>query len=327
MNKNYISLELHKILQMLSDLAVSEECKKNCLRIKPSNDYDEVCQEVQKTDEAFVLSARFGTPNFKALLNPQPALERADAGAMLSLKKLLDIKDILSETRDVQKWYEETESSAAALDNLFSCLMPDKAFEERLASSILSETELADDASPELLSIRRKIIIKEGLVRERLSKIVKSSETQKYLQDNIITMRDGRYVVPVKSEYKDNISGLVHDTSASGATFFVEPMSVVEINNDIRVLQSREQAEIERIIRELSALCAERKMLIESNYSALMSLELLFSKSNLACRLEASKPAITNDGYINLIKARHPLISKDSIVPIDITLGNENNAL
>ena len=327
MNKHYYSLELHKIFAMLAEITVSDEAKQKVSEIVPSTDFVKVNKDLTETDDAFVLTAKYGTPNFKSIKDVSASLERANTGSVLNLKELLQIKDVLYSTSSIKHWYEQNDNTENSINHLFSALYPIKSVEKRLSEAILSETEIADDASSELQSIRRKITSKENLIREKLSKLIKNSEAQKALQDNIITIRDGRFVVPVKAENKGDIPGLVHDTSASGATYFVEPMSVVEINNDIRVLLSREQAEIERIIAELSALCASESSNIMNNYCKLIELEVIFAKASLAYKMNAYKPIVNQEGRIRLKKARHPLLDIKKAVPIDVNIGDGNNAL
>lgn len=327
MNKHYYSLELHKIFAMLAEITVSDEAKQKVSEIVPSTDFVKVNKDLTETDDAFVLTAKYGTPNFKSIKDVSASLERANTGSVLNLKELLQIKDVLYSTSSIKHWYEQNDNTENSINYLFSVLYPIKSLEKRLSEAILSETEIADDASSELQSIRRKITSKENLIREKLSKLIKNSEAQKALQDNIITIRDGRFVVPVKAENKGDIPGLVHDTSASGATYFVEPMSVVEINNDIRVLLSREQAEIERIIAELSALCASESSNIMNNYCKLIELEVVFAKASLAYKMNACKPIVNQEGRIRLKKARHPLLDIKKAVPIDVNIGDGNNAL
>ena len=326
MNKHFRSIELDKILSLVADIAVSDACKEKILNTKPNTDFETVLTEIDKTDEAFVLSAKFGTPGFIALEDIKSSIERAKTGAMLSLKELITIRSLLNSVSRISAWYTQVESSIS-LKHLFTGLIKLSELERTLNSSIISETELSDDASQELSAIRRKIISKDNQIRDKLSKMIKSTEFQKKLQDNIVTLRDGRFVIPVKAESKNEVPGLVHDTSSSGATFFIEPMSVVELNNEIKVLQAKEQAEIERIIRELSTMCANEANSILFDYDLLIELEYYFSKATFASRTNSCKPKINNEGKINLIKARHPLIPKEKVVPVDIKIGYENTVM
>lgn len=314
---------------MLSAEASNERTKAMAEALEPQSDIDKVRADMQKTTDAFELSVKYGTPSFCNFKDIRNSLERADAGASLTFRELLDIAQMLSQIRSLSDWYKDCgdEDRDNSLSELFSSLMPNKFLEERIKDSILSEDEISDNASPELASIRRKIVQAGARIRETLDKMIRSAEVQKSLQDNIITIRDGRYVLPVKSEAKSSVPGLVHATSATGSTFFIEPMSVVEANNDIRILQSREQEEIERIIAELSAMCASHLITMAADFETCAELNLYFAKSNLGAKMRGSVPEISDDGKIELHKARHPLIDPKKVVPVDIKLGYDYNAL
>ena len=327
MNKYYRTLELHKILEMLAAEAVSEDCKSACLTVEPLSDFQAVRREMAKTDDAFSLASRFGTPKFTRIKNMAASLQRCQSGGVLSLRELLDIGNVLRQVRSLIDWHKQNEGVETSLSELFSLLSPNKYLEEKIFNAILSDEEVADAASPELATIRRKIASAGARIREQLDKMVRSPNVQKYLQDNLVTMRDGRYVVPVKVEYKNEVSGLVHDTSASGATLFVEPMGVVEANNEIRVLLVREKTEIERILAELSADCASAARPIADSYDVCIELELYFAKANLGARMRGCVPALSDEGVIRLKKARHPLIAPEQVVPIDVTLGETYSSL
>ncbi len=327
MNKYYTSLELHKILEMLADEASNELTKEMALSLEPISDLYKVRQEIKKTSDAFDLSVKYGTPAFGNFKDVRGALTRAKSGAKLTLRELLDIAYMLYQIRMLSDWHISCNNEETSLGYLFVSLAPNKYLEEKIKNAIVSEDEISDMASPALANIRRKIAQAGVKIRESLDKLVKNTEVQKSLQENIVTMRDGRYVLPVKAEHKGNIQGLVHATSSSGATYFVEPISVVESNNEIRVLQGEEQDEIERIIAELSSDCAAYAEIISENYLVCAELNLYFSKSNLAAKMRASVPEISDDGRIDLKKARHPLIDKSKVVPVDIKIGYDYDAL
>ncbi|MBP0963820.1 MAG: endonuclease MutS2 [Oscillospiraceae bacterium] len=329
MNKYYRSLELHKILEMLSAEASNERTKEMALALEPSSDLEYVRLELKKTNDCLNLSAKFGTPSFYNFKDIRNSVSRAKSGASLSLKELLSVAQMLKQIRVLTEWnhqciYEELENS---IGYLFESLCPNKQLETRIYESILSEDEIADTASSELASIRRKIAQAGIKIRESLDKLVKSSEVQKSLQESIVTLRDGRFVLPVKAEHKGKIPGLVHSASATGSTLFIEPMSVVEANNDIRILEAREQEEIERIIAELSSECAYMAETLTSDYETCAEINLYFAKANLAAKMNGSIPEISDDGVIELKKARHPLIDKSRVVPVDISLGGEYKAI
>lgn len=327
MNKYYKTLELHKVLEMLASCTSNETTKKMALEIEPCCDCEEVKREISKVSQAFELSVRFGTPPFSAFKDVNGHLRRAKSGGRLSLKDLLEILSVLKQIRDLSSWYKHCEDTETDLDYLFNNLIPDDMLLQRLETSIVSEEELSDGASSELASIRRKIRQTGSKLRSTLDKMVKSSSMQKCLQESVITMRDGRYVLPVKSEYKGAVPGLVHDTSSTGQTYFIEPMSIVDCNNDIRILESQEQEEIDRIIRALTAECAMRADSISEGWRVCTILNLYFAKSEFAARIKATAPVISDDGVIELKKARHPLIDPGRVVPVDISIGEDYNAL
>lgn len=327
MKKEYRKLELDKILALLSEQAYCDACKEKILKIKPCFDIDTVKQEIQKTDDAFTLSSKFGTPRFYNIKDICFSAKRAAQGSSLSLRELLDIGQVLKEVSGLCSWYSQCSGIETGLSEYFNMLCENKHLETTISNSIVSEEEIADSASPELASIRRAIQKKSLSVREQLDKLIKSKTNQKYLQESLVTMRDGRFVVPVKTEYRSEISGLVHDSSSSGATLFIEPMSVVEANNDIRLLKSREIEEIERIIREMSQLAGAFSEQLIKNYNNILELEIYFAKANLGANMKAVTPVITDKPCFRLIKARHPLIDREKIVPVTMELGYDYTSL
>lgn len=327
MNKYYKKLELDKILELLAEQTSSDSCRDKALKLSPSFDEAEIRRELQKTNDAFTLSAKFGTPRFRRIKDISFSLRRCKSGSALSFRELLDVADILRETNMLCDWFGQCESMENSLSEYFRELYPIKDLEQRISESIISEEEMSDAASPELASIRKRIVRQGMNIREQLDKLIKSRSTQKFLQEAIVTMRDGRYVVPVRSEYKNGVSGLVHDTSATGQTFFIEPMSVVEANNEIRVLKSREQAEIERITQELSARVGENADSIANNFRVAQILELYFAKANLGAKMRGVAANIVSEPRISLHQARHPLIDQNSVVPITVELGGAYSSL
>ncbi|WP_044973695.1 endonuclease MutS2 [Ruminococcus sp. HUN007] len=327
MDKYYKTLELQKVLEMLAAHTSNAATRQMALDIRPSSDCEEVKREIEKVSQAFELSVRFGTPPFSDFHDVNGHLRRAKSGGRLSLKDLLEVLAVLKQIKSLHDWYKHCEDTETELDYLFNNLIPNDALLMKLENSILSEEELSDGASSELASIRRKIRQTGAKLRSTLDKMVKSSSMQKCLQDAVVTMRDGRYVLPVKSEYKGAVPGLVHDTSATGQTYFIEPMSIVDCNNDIRILESQEQEEIDRIIRALTAECALSADSISEGWRVCTILNLYFAKSNFAAKIKATAPVISDDGVIELKKARHPLIDPEKVVPVDISIGEEYNAL
>lgn len=327
MNNYYKSLELHKILEMLSEEASNTKTKEMALALTPESDIDVVRSEMKKTSDAFDLSVKYGTPAFSNFKDIRGALHRASSGASLSLRELLDIAQMLYQVRMLSDWYKSTENEETSIGYLFVSLAPNKYLEDKIKNAIVSEDEISDMASHELANIRRKIAQAGVRIRESLDKLIRSSEVQKSLRENIVTMRDGRYVLPVKADFKGNVPGLVHATSATGSTYFIEPISVVEANNDIKVLQGEEQDEIDRIIAELSADCAAYAEALSADYVTCAEINLYFAKSNLGAKMRGCIPELSNDGVIDLKKARHPLIDKKKVVPVDIKLGEDYKAL
>ena len=327
MNNYLKTLELDKILEMLSSLASNDETRRMAMAIRPCSDLAVVCQENLKTNHALELSIQYGNPPFSSFKDVSVSAKRAKTGAVISLGDLMDIAVMLRQINGLSKWYSTCENVETELDYLFSRLSPNDWLLEKLERSIISDTELSDAASPELAAIRRKINRAELQLRETLDKMVKNKNTQQYLQETNVTIRDGRFVLPVKTEYRGQISGLVHDTSATGQTIFIEPMAVVEANNDIRILQGKEQEEIERIIRELCSDCGDYADILCENYKICAELNLYFAKANLAAKLKCSMPEITDNGKMCLKKARHPLLDMKKAVPIDLSLGDDYQAL
>lgn len=327
MNKEYKKLELDKVLKLLSEQAWSDECKGQCLKIRPVFDVKESRELLKKTDDAFVLSSKFGTPRFSKIKNVCGSAKRASDGATLSLRELLDCAAVLREISGLCSWYSQCAGIESSLQEYFDLLTPHKALEEEIGNAIISEDEISDTASPELTKIRRSIARQSQNIREQLNKLIKSQETKKYLQETLITQRDGRFVVPVKIEHKSEINGLVHDISSSGATLFIEPISVVEANNEIRVLEAQEQAEIERIIKNLSQRIGDCAEDIVIGYENALKLEVIFAKSNLAAEMRASTPEICEEPMLLLNKARHPLLDRNTAVPVTIELGSKYSCL
>ena len=327
MNRHFKALELNKILLMLANETSIPDAYELALKIEPVYGLFEVQELLSQTQDAHMLIARYGAPSFGGISNIANALRRAQAGGCLSTTELLKIAQALRVVRGIKEWRSKSASIKTALDNHFESLSSNKFLEEKINTCIIGEEELSDNASTTLYDIRRKIRLAQSKAREVLDKIIHSSTYQKYLQDAIVTQRDGRYVVPVKAECRGNVAGLVHDTSASGSTVFIEPMGVVQANNDIRVLESKEQAEIERILYELSASCGNHADEIIESYNFTVELNIIFAKAQLAYKMKASMPIINDKGIIDLKQARHPLIDPKNVVPTDITLGKDFDTL
>ncbi len=326
MEKFYRVLELDRVLERLALVCGNADAAELARELCPSGNIDEVRRLLAQTDSAYQLTGRYGSPSFGSMTNVRSAARRAQAGAALSLRELLDVAENLRVYRSLTEWRGRF-SEEVVLDRLFEGVMPHRQLENRLATAIVSEEEIADTASQALSDIRRKIRSAENSVREKLDKIIHSPQYQKYLQEPVVTIRSDRFVVPVKLECRGSVSGLVHDTSASGATVFIEPTAVVEANNEIKVLRAKEQAEIDRILAELSAAVGEHADMIAISYDCAVELCLIFAKAKLAYDMKASMPEINREGCIKLINARHPLLDPQKVVPITVELGERFDTL
>jgi len=316
------ALELDKVLRLLAEHASCEDSRKLIYDLEFSTDLETVKAALLQTSDAHMVIARYGSPSVYGLKNIDNPLTRARAGGVLSMGELLHVGEALRTVRGFQSFYQKWGALETSLDMLFEGLRPDRDLEDQIFGSIRSDEEMDDHASSALADIRRKIRQMEGKVRDMLDSMTRSSHYQKYLQDALVTMRDGRYVIPVKAEHRSEVKGLVHDTSSSGATLFIEPMGVVEANNDIRVQKSKEQDEIQRILSALSAQVGDVAEMLAYNYDAIISIDACFAKARFAYEINAALPQVNGEGIVDLSKARHPLIGKDSVVPIDIRLGD-----
>lgn len=325
LNKCSSALELNKVLEMLAAQAVLGDTKNNALLIEPSNDIEFAKKQNKLTSDAYSLLLKFGAPRFSGASNVSGALARASVGAVMSPSELLAAADTLRSIRIAKDWREKTAGIETSLDDFFSLLCPNKFLEEKIYFCIKNEEEISDNASLELADIRRKIKSESSSVRAKLESVVRGRA--KYLQDAIVTQRDGRFVVPVKAEHRSMVPGLVHDTSASGATLFIEPMSVVESNNELRILAAKEKEEISRILLELSQMVSEYADAINNSYKALCEVDLLFAKANLAVKMRAMSPKLNTEGRVYLKNARHPLINQKAVVPITVELGIDFDTL
>ena len=321
--KSIETLELPRVLALLADEAATEEGRERCLALRPVSVPGDVNRLQKQTSAAFELLVKHGTPSLSGIRPVAAALQRADRGGALNTRELLDIAQVLRCARSVREYGGGGEGKTV-LDGYFDSLTANRFLEDKITGSILSEDEIADAASPELADIRRHIRAAAGKVRDVLNRLISSNQS-KYLQDAIITMRGGRYVVPVKSEHKNDIPGLVHDVSGSGGTFFIEPMGVVNANNDLRELQAKEQKEVERILAELSADCAGFKTDIEDDYKTLVSLDCIFARAKLSSAMGAMEPALGS--RIELKRARHPLLDPKTAVRNDLALGGSFDTL
>ena len=324
--KSLLKLELDRVLEMLAECAGSTEGKAACMRLRPTSDLEDVQLMLDQTTAASDLCTRKGNPSFGEVRDVSASLERADRGGSLQPVELLHIASVLRCARTIKGYVSEDEHPTV-LDAMFKALTPNKYLEDKIFGAILSEEEIADNASSELADIRRHMRIQAGKIRDGLQKIISSPAYAKYLRDPIITIRQGRYVVPVKSEHRNDVPGLVHDVSSSGSTYFVEPMSAVNANNALRELELKEKKEIERILAEMSAEAAAHREDIELNFSMLVQLDVIFAKAKLAYRMRAWAPLMNDQGQVELRKARHPLIDPKTVVPVSLRLGTDFDSM
>ena len=325
MEKSLQTLEFPAVLELLAAQAVSDETKERVRKIRPSTDRGEVNLLLQETTAARKMMDIHGAPALSNLRPVAASLQRAHLGGVLNTRELLQIASVLRTTRNVAS-YSGVGEEKTCIHSIFKSLTPNKYLEEKISGAILSEDEIADNASAELADLRRKIRVTSGKAREVLQRII-SSSSAKYLQEAIITIRSNRFVVPVKAECKGSIPGLVHDVSASGSTYFIEPMGAVKANNDLRELLSKEEAEIQRILASLSREAASFREDILQNYDLLLALDLIFARGKLSYQMNGMEPKLVEDGGFVFRHARHPLLDKKKAVPIDLELGQTFDTL
>lgn len=321
-NKSIDKLELNKVLELLAQCANSSDGKAACLKLKPVSDLQDVNRLLNETSAAVGISFTHGYPAFFGLQDVSDSLERAHMGGSLLTKELLSVAGVLKCARNVRGFLPEDENENI-LAPFFAMVIPNKYLEESIFNAIISEDEIADSASSELADIRRHMRVQSARIKDTLQNTISSPVYSKFLREPIITIRQGRYVVPVKSEFKNEIPGLVHDVSATGSTYFIEPMTAVSANNALRDLELQEKKEIERILSELSAQVADHADDIRSSISALTKLDVIFAKARLASKMKAWPPTMNDSGIISLRNARHPLIDEKTVVPISMRLGDD----
>ena len=326
-DKSIRTLELPRVLELLSEQAVSAEAKQRALRLRPETEPEEVLRLLDQTDAARNLIGLRGSPSFSGVKPVAEALDRADRGGALNTRELLTIADLLTAARRAKEYFNDEAAEKTAIDHLFLSLHGNRFLEEKIKRAIPDEDTIADAASTELADIRRHMRAAQAKSRQILQKIISSPSYGKILQETIITQRYGRFVVPVKAEHKGDLPGLVHDISSTGATLFVEPMGVVQANNEYIELQAKEQKEIDRILAEFSAEAAAHREDIQWDYDTLVHLDLIFARGQLSYKMNAVRPEVRRDGAIHLRKARHPLLDPKTAVPIDIELGDTFDTL
>jgi len=319
--KTCTTLEFDKICTVLTELAPTDGARRRAAALRPSDDPVEIRRRLTYTTDAKKLASIKGMPAFGGVHDVSDSVERATKGATLSPRELLDVAGVLRTARMLQDYSLGERDFTTVLDVVFDRLLPNRPLEERITRSILAEDLIADEASPALAEIRRKMRAVNAKIKDLLQKYTSGGSVSKYLQENIVTTRGGRFVIPVKAEYRAEVKGLIHDTSSSGATLFIEPMAVVDANNELRTLQSQEQHEIERILAELSSACADIAHALELNYLNITDLAFAFACADLSFHMDAAEPVLTEKREMHLIRARHPLLDPQKVVPITVDLG------
>lgn len=331
MDKALKVLEYDKIIDMLLDLTQGELARDLVEKLEPSNDIDEIRRMQEETSEAYRVLARYGDIDYSAATHIKHLVSKASLGSMLFIEDLYDIMQNIFLVSSIKRYLktaiDDENLKLKHLRRLYDSLASLDDLKKRLSTTIVSRDEIADNASSTLRSIRRSKKLKNQAIEDKLNSYITSDKTKKYLQDAIVTMREGRYVIPVKNEYRSSVEGMIHDISQKGSTVFIEPMAVVKLNNELRELENEEKKEIERILYELSSEVSEYKTYLETNEEALKSISFIFARARLAREMRATEPVLNDKGYVNLKNARHPLIPKDKVVPTTVELGDEYTSL
>ena len=328
METSYLkTLELDKIIARAAEGCVCREAKAQMLALEPQCDPDEVRYSLEQTDAINSLLIKNGSPRFGGVEGVGQLVTRAVKGGVLSMGELLMVAGALRNFQNLSSWYGSSDHEALPTDDLFYALAPQPGLEQQISSAILAPDAMADTASRTLNELRKKIHATENSIRDRLETMVRNMDTSKYLQESVVSMRNGRYVVPVKSEYRGEVSGIIHDVSSTGATVFVEPQAVVEANARILQYRAQEAQEIERILVAFTAQVAAIEPQFQYSYKAMLEIDVLLAKARLALDMKAFKPAVRTDSSFSLIRARHPLIDPKKCVPVDIALGRDYDSL
>lgn len=331
MDKALKVLEYDKIIEMLLDLTQGELARDLVENLEPSNDIDEIRRMQEETSEAYRVLVRYGDIDYSAASHIKHLVSKASLGSMLFIEDLYDIMQNIFLVSSIKRYLktsiEDENLNLNHLRKLYDSLASLDDLKKKLSMTIVSRDEVADSASSTLRSIRRSKKLKNQAIEDKLNSYITSDKTKKYLQDAIVTMREGRYVIPVKNEYRSSVEGMIHDISQKGSTVFIEPMAVVKLNNELRELENEEKKEIERILYELSSEVSEYKAYLETNEEVLKSISFIFARARLAREMRATEPILNDKGYVNLKNARHPLIPKDKVVPTTLELGDEYTSL
>ena len=326
--KSLKTIEYYKIIDMLTDMASSEPGKALCRKLMPMTDTDAINKALRETTDAQSRIFRAGNISFGGLKDIRPSVKSLEIGSSLGIKELMDISALLGVASSARRYgcSDDEDSQKDSISYLFDGIEPLEDVKREITRCIISEDEIADDASPELKSIRRQMRVCADRIRTELNKMLTGSD-RTYLQEAVITTRDGRYCVPVKSEYKSQVPGMVHDQSKAGSTFFIEPMSVVRLNNEIRELQIAESEEIAKILATLSAMAGNHTAELYADYDILSCLDFIFARARFSLSYKGSEPVMNDRGYINIKKGRHPLIDSDKVVPINVCIGDKYDQL
>ena len=322
--KSLTTLEYNKIIDKLQSYAVSRDAKNKAAKLVPMTDIDKINVCLTETGDAVSRLYAKGCASFSGVSDVMGSVKRLEVGSCLNAHELLQISGVLSAAKAHKTHYEETQDS---LTPLYDSLDPVPSLYAQIKKCIISEDEISDDASANLKDIRRNIRLANDRIHTELNKILNNQALRNCLQDYVITSRQGRYCLPVKAEYKSQVPGMVHDQSATGSTIFIEPAAVVKLNNDIRELELKEEAEIQVILADLSAQAAEYTEQIATDYKVLVKLDFIFAKAQLARNWHCTAPVMNTEHYTNIKQGRHPLIDPEKVVPIDINLGNDFNLL
>ena len=326
--KSYITLEFNKILNRLGSYTESETVKKRIAELEPTMELEKARQAQRETTQAQSALLKLGSPPVTlSVEDVTPHALRAERGGILHAKELLAVSRLFYVARRMKSYISEVADDCDIIKDIGARIITAKSAEDKINSCIISETEIADDASPELSAIRRKMRSLNGRIKDSLNSMIHSTHYKKFLQEPIVTMRSDRYVIPVRSEYRAEVPGIVHDTSSSGATLFIEPMTVVNSNNEIRDLKNREEQEIERILAELSALTAEHSHTIFVDFGCICDLDFMFCKGKMSLDYNGNEPILNDKGIISFKRARHPLIDPQKVVANDIYLGKDFDTL
>ena len=322
--KSLTTLEYNKIIDKLQSFAVSRDAKNKAAKLVPMTDIDKINVCLTETGDAVSRLYAKGCASFSGVSDVMGSVKRLEVGSCLNAHELLQISGVLSAAKAHKTHYEETQDS---LTPLYDSLDPVPSLYAQIKKCIISEDEISDDASANLKDIRRNIRLANDRIHTELNKILNNQALRNCLQDYVITSRQGRYCLPVKAEYKSQVPGMVHDQSATGSTIFIEPAAVVKLNNDIRELELKEEAEIQVILADLSAQAAEYTEQIATDYKVLVKLDFIFAKAQLARNWHCTAPVMNTEHYTNIKQGRHPLIDPEKVVPIDINLGKDFNLL